>query len=588
MMKKYYKIMIASLLLLLSITFVPAKAAVGYNYSHDGRLIYSTVGLSVTADGIFTVISDRWTNEAGDKVESEEFKSPSDLYLFTEKNGEDVIYIVDSGSNILYVFDGDVNFKYKLRSFEIRPEDFLNKEEMLSKIKTRQGTGSDAKSISFAEYLRTQKENKRIEDFLEVADKAYEDREEHEKFYINCFELSGVYRSLRPKLDDKGKPVKDEEGYPVMDDLIYLCDKKNNQIVIVDANNYRVVQVVPAPETINFSGKTFLPRKLVADAKGRIYVISEGVYEGIMMFWPDGKFSSFIGVNYVKLSFWQIFWRRLMTEEQIRRQHTIVNTTHTSLAIKNQFIYTTSRAIDDVDDSRMIKRLNAEGKDVLTRNGYHDPKGDLLYARTGVDQNLLGPSRFSAITVNDYGVYTVADEKTGRLFTYDDEGYLLYISGGRGNEFRDLNNPVAICYQGDNIIALDASSKAVLRFVPTDIALVINKAVKYHYEGNLVASSEEWKNVIAKNPNYEYAYIGIGKSLLNEKRYQEAMSYFKTGHDVKYYSKAYKLYRDQVVGKYFTPVFTVGAVLIVALVAYQTYRNIRYKNKDEETGEGDE
>jgi hypothetical protein len=26
----------------------------------------------------------------------------------------------------------------------------------------------------------------------------------------------------------------------------------------------------------------------------------------------------------------------------------------------------------------------------------------------------------------------------------------------------------------------------------------------------------------------------------------------------------------------------------VALVAYQTYRNIRYKNKDEETGEGDE
>jgi tetratricopeptide (TPR) repeat protein len=147
---------------------------------------------------------------------------------------------------------------------------------------------------------------------------------------------------------------------------------------------------------------------------------------------------------------------------------------------------------------------------------------------------------------------------------------------------------VAICYQGDNIIALDASSKAVLRFVPTDIALVINKAVKYHYEGNLVASSEEWKNVIAKNPNYEYAYIGIGKSLLNEKRYQEAMSYFKTGHDVKYYSKAYKLYRDQVVGKYFTPVFTVGAVLIVALVAYQTYRNIRYKDKNEETGEGDE
>ncbi|HHZ18304.1 MAG TPA: hypothetical protein GX390_03340 [Acholeplasmataceae bacterium] len=585
-MRKYYRFLIAILITFMSITLAPVEAAVGYNYSHDGRLIYSTVGMSVSADGIYTVISDRWTNSSGDKVVSEEFKSPADLFLFTEESGEDVIYIVDSTSNILYVFDGNVNFQYKLRRFEIRPEDFLNNKALLAKIKTRQGTGGEAQSISFTNYLKQR--GLLVDDFFDLASKPYEERTADEKFYIDCYELTGVYRSLRPKKDAQGLPVKDDNGLPVMEDLIYLCDKNNNQIVILSADDYRVVQVVPAPETVNFAGKVFKPRRLVTDAKGRIYVISEGVYEGIMMFWPEGEFSSFMGVNYVSLSFWDIFWRRFMTEEQIRRQQQIVNTTFTSLAIKNQFIYTTSRAINDTDDSRMIKRLNAEGKDVLTRNGYHDPKGDLIYVRTGVDQALRGPSRFTAIAVNDYGVYTVADEKSGRLFTYDDEGYLLYISGGRGNEFRDLNNPVAICYQGENIIALDAGSKAVLRFVPTDIAVVINKASKYHFDGNLVASSEEWKNVIAKNPNYEYAYVGIGKSLLNEKRYQEAMSYFQTGHDVKYYSKAYKLYRDEVVAKYFTPIITVGVFIVVGLVAYQTYRNIRYKAKDEEAGEGDE
>jgi tetratricopeptide (TPR) repeat protein len=230
----------------------------------------------------------------------------------------------------------------------------------------------------------------------------------------------------------------------------------------------------------------------------------------------------------------------------------------------------------------MIKRINPSGKDVLTRNGYSVPKGDLVYIRTGGTVAERGPSRFSAVTVNDYGVYTLADEKSGRLFSYDDEGNLLYISGGRGNELTNLNTPVAIRYQGENIIALDRENQSVIRFEPTDIAISINKAVRYHYIGNLIASSEEWKNVVAQNPNYEYAYVGIGKSLLNEGRYVEAMSYFQTGFSVSYYSKAYKLYRDEQVNKYFTAVMSVVLIGAGGLIGYKIYRNIRYKKHDSE------
>jgi len=587
-MRKYYKILIALQILFLGLVFVPVNAAVGYNYSHDGRIIHSTVGLSVTNDGIYTVISEHWTNDKGDRVRSEQFTNPMDLYLYNEDDGEDVIYIVDASSNILYVFDGNMYFQHKVDKFEIRPEDFIDKEDILLKTRTRSGSGSDAQSITFDEYLENDK-GLELFQFMNLAETPYDERTEDEKFYLECFELSGVYRSVRPARDENGTPIQNHLGQPVMEDLIYLSDKKNNQIIIINAEDYRVKQIVPSPETVNFSGKVFMPIKLVTDRIGRMYIISEGVFEGIMMFSYDGEFTSYMGVNYLSLTFWQIFWRRFSTDEQIALQQTQVNTTFTSLAIDNeQFIYTTSRAIGENDDTRMIKRLNPHGDDVLTRNGYHDPKGDLIYILTGGDQNLRGPSRFSAVTVNDYGVYTVADAKSGRLFTYDTEGYLLYISGGSGNEFRDLNDPVAICYQGENIIALDRGNKSVLRFVPTDIAVVINKAVKYHFEGNLSASSEEWKNVVSKNPNYEYAYVGIGKSLLNEKRYREAMSYFKIGHNVKYYSNAYKLYRDEIVAKYFTPIFTVGIILLIAGLAYNTYHNIRYKREEEDTGEGDE
>jgi len=583
-MRKYNKVLFLVVILFFTITSVNVNAAVGYTYSHSGEPIYSTVGLSVTKDGIYTVISDNWTNSNGEQLLAEEFTSPEDLFVYTETdqegNSEDVIYIVDSASNNLFVFDEDINFKYKVNKFEVRPEDFTEKEVELFKTQYTE-TNDNKSSLTFTEYLA--KRDMSIAEFIAIENIPYEERSEDQKFYISLHGVSGVYRSVRPAKDEDGVNIKGETQ-----DLIYLSDKNNNQIVIVDANDYSVVQVVSTPDDISFAGKVFFPVKVVTDVAGRMFVISEGVYEGIMHMTYFGYFSGFVGVNYISLSFWDIMWRRFMTDEQLILQETTLNTIFTSLAMDEEgFIYTTSRAVDDVDDSKMIKRINPSGNDVLKRNGYDVPKGDIVYIRTGTDASVRGPSRFSAIAVNEYGVYTVADQKSGRLFTYDNEGNLLYISGGNGNELDTLNNPVAIQYQGSNILALDKKNRAVLRFEPTDIAVVINKAVKYHYEGNLIASSEEWKNVVAKNPNYEYAYVGIGKSLLNEERYVEAMSYFQTGFSVSYYSKAYKLYRDQQVEKYFTSVMTVVLVLVVAGLGYNTYRNIRYK-KDTETGIGDE
>jgi len=401
-----------------------------------------------------------------------------------------------------------------------------------------------------------------------------------QKFYLSPNALSGVYRNVRPAKNPDGTIIRG-----VFQDLLYLSDKSNNQIVIVDAKTYQVVQVVSSPTDISFSGKVFLPVKLVTDVAGRIFVISEGVYEGIMQMSYEGNFSSFVGVNYVSLTFWELFWRRFMTDEQLAQTETILNTIFTSLTIDEEgFIYATSRAVG-TNAGAMIKRINPSGKDVLTRNGYSVPMGDLTYIRTGTNVALRGPSRFSAVTVNDYGVYTIADEKSGRLFSYDDEGNLLYISGGRGNELTNLNTPIAIRYQGENILALDKEKQSVIRFEPTDIAVSINKAVRYHYIGNLVASSEEWKNVVHQNPNYEYAYVGIGKSLLNEGRYLEAMSYFQTGYSVDYYSKAYKLYRDEQVNRYFTPVMSVILVGVAAWMGYKLYRKIKFGKDEDEGGE---
>lgn len=579
-MKKIRRYLIAFIAIICLFTTLNAKAA--YTYSHDNKIISAPAGYSATIDGVYNVLSTAW----GGNINEKEFNSPEDLYIYKdEETNEETIYIVSSSNSIdsatkvcyntLFVFDGSLNYKEKYSKFEVIPDNFSNLE--LSKMKTRVDGNAPTTSALTSVYS--------FEKIKEIKETPYEERSEDQKLYIQLFKVSGVYRALRAKRDANNVIIEGE-----YEDLIYLSDTGNNQVVILDAETYKVVQVISAPTDQVFAGKTFSPTKVVTDSAGRIYVISDGVYEGIILLSNKGEFMRFVGVNYTTMSFWDALWRNMATEEQRKQMTSILQTEFKNFTIDSQgFIYTVSRAVENtetgtIDDTAMIKRINQAGKDVLIRNGYSVPKGDLVTIKTGANK---GGSTFSGITVNEYGVYTVVDTKGGRLFTYDKEGNLLYVSAGKGSEVTDLENPVAVRYQGDNLLVLEKNNRVVIRYTPTEVGAMINKAVKYQAIGDLESASEEWQNVINQNPNYELAYVGVGKTYLDSERYLDAMEYFKTGFNVEYYSKAYKLYRDDIVKRWFPYVMTLVFVGVVAKLGYSAYKSIRFKKADE-SGFGEE
>lgn len=579
-MKKIRRYLIAFIAIICLFTTLNAKAA--YTYSHDNKIISAPAGYSATIDGVYNVLSTAW----GGNINEKEFNSPEDLYIYKdEETNEETIYIVSSSNSIdsatkvcyntLFVFDGSLNYKEKYSKFEVIPDNFSNLE--LSKMKTRVDENAPTTSALTSVYS--------FEKIKEIKETPYEERSEEQKLYIQLFKVSGVYRALRAKRDANNVIIEGE-----YEDLIYLSDTGNNQVVILDAETYKVVQVISAPTDQVFAGKTFSPTKVVTDSAGRIYVISDGVYEGIILLSNKGEFMRFVGVNYTTMSFWDALWRNMATEEQRKQMTSILQTEFKNFTIDSQgFIYTVSRAVENtetgtIDDTAMIKRINQAGKDVLIRNGYSVPKGDLVTIKTGANK---GGSTFSGITVNEYGVYTVVDTKGGRLFTYDKEGNLLYVSAGKGSEVTDLENPVAVRYQGDNLLVLEKNNRVVIRYTPTEVGAMINKAVKYQSIGDLESASEEWQNVINQNPNYELAYVGVGKTYLDSERYLDAMEYFKTGFNVEYYSKAYKLYRDDIVKRWFPYVMTLVFVGVVAKLGYSAYKSIRFKKADE-SGFGEE
>lgn len=604
--------------------------AVGYTYNHKGKVIYSTDGFTVNQTPYI------YSNLGLDEIS--DLSNPKDLFVYRDprNNDETTVYLLDGGSksestarpSTLYLLDENLQLKAggEFNYFYLNPQkvdangDYVFTDDNLKAIKnvkiTVTGEGAEQKTTVSSEPLIVAEEDPNnpntstaddTDNTLAVTTTNFgsiNDIRQYEKVKLYMSGATAVYRLYKTNT------------MPYTD-YLYIADLSNNQVIVLDMdsydpalNTYEVVRVVTSPLE-ELGTTTFKPKKVLADAAGRIYIICDNIYDGIMEFSEDGSFDRYIGTNYVTLSAWKIFWRNFETESQLAQDKTIINTSFTSMTYKNNMIYTTSYALYNdsgvmTNDNVMIKKINPSGTDVLRRNGYTKPKGDNTYFKSNDGNGTYGPSKLDAIAVNDYGVYTVVDSARGRLFTYDNEGNLLYISGTGGSgdttnntQIDKITSPVAVQYLGENVLVLDSRRQAIIIFEPTEIAQVINKAVECEYEGRsdgeyiegvyVPGAYDYWKQVILLNSNYEYAYVGIGKHYLNNKEYKLALENFKLGYDKVYYGKAYKQYRDSIIKANFAWFMIVVFVIVIGGIVLSKVRKKKLGIKEEEmTGIGDE
>ncbi|HOI47505.1 MAG TPA: hypothetical protein PLR26_07255 [Bacilli bacterium] len=411
---------------------------------------------------------------------------------------------------------------------------------------------------------------------------------------INAFTRDLKFTKCQSDLTKTCAVLNEAQGVHASDDAIYIADTKNNRILKLNFN-YQVEDVYFSPTDPTFAQNEeeaqekpkFLPIKLTTDVANRVYVVSDSIYEGIVELSNTGVFNRFVGVNRVAANPLKTFWTKIMTEAQLAQLTLDLPPMFTNVSIDRKgFLYTTSVPSSETQVENLIKLINSSGNDVLKRNGYVPPIGDVEYLRTSPNpRSTIGPSDLRAIAANDYGIYTAVDQKRGRLFTYDNEGNLLYISGNKGVMSDALNQPSAIAYQGDNVIVLDKGSKSIMLFEPTEFGKLVNKATELHFYGRFEESSVYWEEVVKLNSNYELAYVGIGKTHLREKNYREAMENFKLGHNRDYYSKAFQEYRDELLKDNFDVIMTVAIVAIVAFGGFKYYKFIKNRkntiNEDE-------
>ncbi|WP_020619985.1 NHL repeat-containing protein [Paenibacillus daejeonensis] len=351
---------------------------------------------------------------------------------------------------------------------------------------------------------------------------------------------------------------------------LYIADTGNRRVVHLDEND-ELVKIIDSPESellqANF---VFQPMRLVVDNSERVYVMAAGVFDGFMEFNSDGTFSTFIGANRVYVDPVEYLWKMLATRQQRSQMVMFTPTEFTSLDINEEgFIYATNG--DRFGDP--IKKLNAQGTDILRREGMDSPMGDLLYTSS------TGPSRLIDIDVGDSEMYSVLDAKLGRIFTYNGDGHLMYIFGGLGNRLGEFNTPIAITRSGDDILVLDKALGEITRFQTTEYGRVLNEAVRSYYRGNEAEAAQYFYEAINLNANLEYAYAGIGKAELRQGNYSDAVHYFRQSMDHGNYSKAFQLLRKEVLREHFSVIMSGIVLAVVLLVLVSRYRKMKARKK---------
>lgn len=368
-------------------------------------------------------------------------------------------------------------------------------------------------------------------------------------------------------------------GLFVNDKYIYACDTDNNRIVMFDLKG-NFVKTVKQPESALFNTDTiYKPVAVAVDSYGRLFIVSSTTYEGVIVMSDTGSFYGYIGAQKVKLSAWEIFWRNVRPSSASDVQY--VSSEYNNITIDDEnFIYVTSSSLDEDaqasatgSDYAPVKKLNASGSDVMNRKGFFAPNGEVKYS-TDENDTVYGPSTLVDVAVGPQGTWSIIDQKRSKVFTYDQQGNLLFAFGDAGNQKGSIAAIKSVCYQGDNMILLDSDSGSFTVYRRTEYGNILIKALENQNTGNYDAEVDDWTEILKRNNNFDVAYNGIAAAKYRDKDYEGAMQYYKDASNAEGYSKAFKEVRKDWMSKYF---WVVPVVIIAAIVAIAKFAGFASK-----------
>lgn len=132
-----------------------------------------------------------------------------------------------------------------------------------------------------------------------------------------------------------------------------------------------------------------------------------------------------------------------------------------------------------------------------------------------------------------------------------------------------------------NLLVMDVETRTITVFTRTDYGDLLIQALAHENARDYEASAQDWQDIIGANNNFDAAYVGVGRSLYYQGRYDEAMEYLKAAKETTYYAQASSAKSQERMVKY--PILplvyvAIAIVIIVLFIKLMTYaKRINYQ-----------
>ncbi len=374
--------------------------------------------------------------------------------------------------------------------------------------------------------------------------------------------------------------------------ILYVCDTNNYRIVkfkMDSAGEFGYVGTINKPDSDLVKAEAFKPYSIAVDLYGRIFVVSLSCFEGVIVMSGEGDFTGFIGAQKVVANPIQKIWMKFQSVEQRKNQTITVSKEYNNIAVDpDGFIYVTSDKIDPDEqlasieskkpDYSPVKKLNSAGDEIMNRNGFFDPGGEV---QVNSFSSGLGVSKIVDVAVGSEKSWTILDQKRSRFFTYDQDGNLLFAFGDQGIQLGNGANFVGMTYQyvdGTNyLVVLDSLEAKITVYSPTKYCDTIMAALRNQNDHKFSESINYWQKVLTLNNNFDMAYIGIGKALYSQGKYDKSMEMLTKAYETAQYSKAFAQIRKDIIGTWLIPIII--AIIAVLVLFFKFLGWAKKKNK---------
>ncbi|HHX61307.1 MAG TPA: hypothetical protein GX707_11445 [Epulopiscium sp.] len=358
------------------------------------------------------------------------------------------------------------------------------------------------------------------------------------------------------------------------DNILYISQPSLSRILLIKDD--QVIQIIEKPVNSLISEDfIFEPTKIGVDIYGRLYVLSKGSYTGLLKFDQNGEFMDFFGANKVEVTskvLFQYMWKNILSDTQRSSMTSIIPIEYSNIHCNEDgFIYTTT--VGTSSPYNQVKKLNPLGNNTYKRQGNREINfGD--YERS---YNLASTvdSSFIDLKVDEEGFIFGLDYTRGRIFERDQEGNLISVFGGIGNQFGTFTTPIAIETYDRHVYILDSLKNNITIFKPTEYGLLLREATVLYNAGKYEESAKTWEELIKRNNNNILVYEGLGKAFVQEGEYRQALANLKKGGERYSYSRAFAKTRLDTIRQYGPYIIFALIVMIIVLNIFKGVKKLK-------------